>query len=285
MEERLETGTGPDPTLPSVDNYPLTECAERPNGSIDAVIAVGGGKEVPSRSRFADADRIVVDLNTQCDFLSPRGALPVLNRAEILPNMRRLMAWAQAQHVPVISSMDAHRPNEPLNGTAPHCIDDTVGQRKLPFTLLSRHLFLTADNTLDIPNDVLRLYRQVVLAKRTRDFLNNPKADRLVTEMNPHYFIVFGVVAEVCVKSVVLGLLARHRNVVLAADAIGYWNAAEAELARRQMEAKGAVMASTDDILTGRHFDFPQFAEPEPENLRIIPAPIHHASRGMRRLA
>src|SRR5437879_1336806 len=93
-------------------------------------------KEVASRSRRVDVDRVVLDLNTQCDFLLPRGAVPVSNRAAVVPKIRQMMDWARLQGVPVISSVDAHRPGEPINGTPRHCVDDTFGQQKLPFTLL-----------------------------------------------------------------------------------------------------------------------------------------------------
>lgn len=215
------------------------------------------------RSRRVDPERVVLDLNTQCDFLLQRGALPMINRAEIVPNIRRLMEWARAARVPVISSIDAHRVAEPLNGTPAHCIDNTVGQQKLPFTLLPRRILLAGDNTLDIPRDVLLRYRQVIMAKRSKDFLNNPKADRLITEVGCKYFIVFGVATELCVKSVVLGLIARHRRVVLVADAVGHWNAEDADLAIRQMSAKGTLAATTDEVVSGHEFEFPPFPEEE----------------------
>lgn len=209
------------------------------------------------RSRRADAHPILLDLNTQCDFLMPRGAMPVLNRDVMVPNLRRLMEHARSHALPVISSMDAHRPEEPIHGAPRHCIDNTYGQRKLPFTLLPRRLVLSSDNTLDVPADVFARHRQIIMAKRSRDFLNNPKADRLIGDLPVEYYVVFGVATEMCVKSVVLGLIARRRPVVVVTDALGHWNAAEAELAVRQMTAKGAVAATTEEILGGRVFEFP----------------------------
>lgn len=209
------------------------------------------------RSRRVDLGRIVLDLNTQCDFLLPRGACPVLNRAEILPNVRRIMEWARSACIPVVSSVDAHRPNEPLNGLPRHCVDETFGQQKLPFTLLPRRIVLANDNTLDVPCDLLIRHRQVILAKRSQDFLNNPKADRLLTELSVKYFVVFGVATEICVKAVVLGLIARQRNVVLVHDALGHWNSAEADFALRQMDAKGAKLTTTDELVSGMDYVFP----------------------------
>ena len=58
-------------------------------------------------------------------------------------------------------------------------------------------------------------------------------------------------------KSVVLGLIARQRHVALVTDALGHWNASEAELALRQMAAKGAIVTTTDEVIGGREFHFP----------------------------
>lgn len=198
--------------------------------------------------RRKGCDRVLIDLNTQCDYLLPRGSVPVINRTQIIPNIRRLFEWARHWAVPVISSLDAHRPDEPFNGVPRHCIDRTPGQRKLPFTLLPRRILLDGDNTLDLPADILSRYRQIIFAKRSRDLLGNPKADRLLSEITVTHQIVFGVVSEHCVKATVLALLTRQRDVVVVRDACGHWNGNESELALRQIEAKGAYLATTDQI-------------------------------------
>ncbi|MEE8170696.1 MAG: cysteine hydrolase family protein, partial [Phycisphaerae bacterium] len=198
------------------------------------------GSIMVRRGRRKAPLRIVLDLNTQCDLLLPRGAMPVVNRLDVIKNIRAMMDWARVKRIPVISSIDAHRPSESGNGVPRYCVDNTPGQRKLPFTLLPRRMMLPCDNTLALPCDVFNKYSQVILTRRTRDFLSNPKADRLVTEFSVEHFIVFGVVTAVGVKSVVLGLIARQRAVVVVSDAIGHWSSAEAELAVLQMAAKGA---------------------------------------------
>ena len=197
-------------------------------------------------------DRVLIDLNTQCDFLLPRGAVPVANREEILPNVRRLMSWARNARLPVISTIDSHRPGEPSNGFPPYCVDRTPGQKKLPFTLLPRRLILHGDNTLDLPIEAFRRYRQLIFTKRAGDFLTNPKADRLVSQVRVHHMIVFGVITECCVKAAVLSLMARLRRVVVVKDACGYWSPPDADLAMRQMEAKGAILVTTDELITGQ---------------------------------
>src|SRR5262245_53583913 len=92
-----------------------------------------GEAEMSILSRRGSFHRILVDMNTQYDFLLPRGVLPVANRAEILPNIRKLMNWGRVEQVPIISTLESHRPGEVIRGFPAHCIDRTPGQKKLPF--------------------------------------------------------------------------------------------------------------------------------------------------------
>ncbi len=130
-------------------------------------------------------------------------------------------------------------------------MDRSPGQKKLPFTLLPKRVVLYGDNTLDVPNDPFRRFRQVIVTKRNRDFLSNPKADRLVNALDCEYFIIFGMIAEHCVKAAALGLMARQRRVAVITDACGHWSRTESQLAFCQIEAKGAVLVTTDELITG----------------------------------
>lgn len=204
-----------------------------------------------SQARRHAFDRILVDLNTQCDLLLPKGALPVTNRTEIIPNIRRIMNWARVEHLPVVSSLESHRTGESLRGLPPHCIDRSAGQRKIPFTLLPRRILVMGDNTFDVPADPFRKYQQVIFTKRTRDFLSNPKADRFFQTISAGHLVIFGVVAEHCVKTAVLALLARQHRIAVVSDACGCWSAGDFELAMRQMDAKGAVLVTTEELVSG----------------------------------
>ncbi len=205
-----------------------------------------------TKPRHRVYDRILIDLNTQCDFLLPGGAMPVANRAEALPRIRDLMNWARTEQVPVISSLEAHRPGESVMGLPSHCIDRTRGQRKLPFTLMPRRIVLHGDNTLDVPSDPFRRHQQVIFTKRDVDFLSNPKTDRLINALSPHCWIIFGVTATHCVKAMVLGLLARQHTVAVVSDACGYWSPTDGHHAFRQMDAKGAILGTTQELIDGQ---------------------------------
>jgi hypothetical protein len=131
-------------------------------------------------------------------------------------------------------------------------VDRSRGQKKLPFTLMPRRIVLQGDNTLDLPHEPFRRYQQVIFTKRDRDFLSNPKADRLISAIQTRCYVVFGVLTERCIKQVVLGLLARQRQIVVVRDACGCWCGSEAELAFRQMAAKGAILVTTEELVSNK---------------------------------
>ena len=196
--------------------------------------------------------QVLLDVSTQRDFLDERGSVPVLNRVELLPNLRRVLNWAYEHRIPVISALDAHRQWEPLNGMPRHCVEGSWGQAKMPFTLFPERTMVEVDNSFTVPLDLLSRYRQVVFRKRTQDFLANPKADRLLTEMQVGEFILCGVGTEIGIKMLALGLMARQKRVAVVFDACGYWSRADAELSLRQLDAKGAALISAETLLRSK---------------------------------
>lgn len=199
---------------------------------------------------------VVVDLNTQRDFCDARGAHPVANLGDLYGNLRRAVAWAKRNQAPVISSVESHRLWEvPANGSnILCCLEGSSGQKKLDFTLFPSRECADADNTLAVPVDFFRDFQQVIFRKRTDDLLANPKADRFLTQLAVEEFVVFGIGIESSVKALALALLTRSRPVTVVVDACGYWDSGAADLALRQIAAKGAKLI-TIDSLAGRKLD------------------------------
>jgi nicotinamidase-related amidase len=196
---------------------------------------------------------VLVDLNTQRDFLEPTAVCRVRNGEQLLSAVRRVIAWAKWNHVPVISSVDAHRQAESTHDGFPlHCIDGTRGQGKIPWTLFGSRVRVEADNTLALSLDLFESHQQVIFRKRTHDLFSNPKADRFLTQLQAEEFILFGVGLEFSIGALALGLLARNRKVTVVADCCGYWTRSEADLALRRMHARGADLVTVEQLLHRR---------------------------------
>jgi len=101
---------------------------------------------------------------------------------------------------------------------------------------------------LDLPKNLWKGNRQIVFRRRTADFLDNPKADRLLSRLRSASLILFGVGLERSIRRLALCLLARGFRVAFVPEACGYWNETEGDLARRLIIAKGGQELHLDDL-------------------------------------
>jgi nicotinamidase-related amidase len=196
--------------------------------------------------------QILIDIDTQKDYLLTSGKACIRNHRRVLSHIRRVIAWARLNHIPIISLAEIY-PNNNGNGTEHYCIDGTVGQQKIHYTLVGNRITYTADGSTDLPRDLLRRYRQVILHKRCVDPFNEPRIDRLLSELRASEFILVGTSLEGAVQATALGLLQRGKRVTVVVDAIGLHNAGEAKLAMRKMETKGARLIETKKLAGSSH--------------------------------
>jgi nicotinamidase-related amidase len=200
--------------------------------------------------------QILVDVNTQRDFFLADGSVCIRNHRRVLAHVRRLMAWARAHAIPIISTSEVHPDHNggSVSDEARHyCIDGTRGQRKISYTLVANRISFPADGNTDLPRDMLRRYQQVILHKRCLDPFDEPRIDRLLSEVCAAEFILIGASAEGAVKAAALGLLQRDKNVTVIVDAVGYHDSREAKMAFRKMEAKGAKLIDTRRVAGTSH--------------------------------
>jgi nicotinamidase-related amidase len=195
---------------------------------------------------------ILVDINTQRDFFLARGNTCIRNHRKILTNVRRMMAWAKRNNVRVISTCEVY-PNHNGISEPGYCIDGTEGQKKIRYTLLSNRASFPADGSTDFPADILQQYRQIVLHKRCVDPFEEPRIERLLSEVRADNFVLIGAIAEGAVKATALGLLQRGKKVSVIIDAVGLLNKREAKLAFRKMKAKGAKLVETKKLAGVSH--------------------------------
>lgn len=190
--------------------------------------------------------QILIDINTQKDFLLADGKACIRNHRRVLAHIRRVMAWARCRSIPVISTAEVYPNNN--GGAIDYCLDSTEGQKKIRYTLLSNRVSFPADGSTDLPRDMLRQYRQIILHKRCVDPFDEPRIDRLLSEVRANEFILVGAGVEGAVMATALGLLQRGKRVSVVVDAVGSNNKREARLALRKMEAKGAKLIETKKL-------------------------------------
>lgn len=228
------------------------------------------------RSGAPKWDRVLIDICTQRDFLDAGAILQVANREGVVPRLEQVFNWVRRSGIGVVASVESHRPSEPLAGFPLHCIDGTPGQEKLGFTYVQPSILVEVDNTLALPPDLREKYRQLIFRKRAREVLSNPKADRFLTQLEAGEFIILGVGLERAIKTLALGLLARHKAVTVVSDACGYWSAADSDLALRQLAAKGIKVVTADELTA---------PPPEPANGRLLQRRPILSCRGTRKHA
>ena len=190
---------------------------------------------------------LLIDIDTQKDFLFPTGSACVRNQAEVLVKIRRIMAWARRENVPVISTVEVY-PNNNGCSEINYCLDGTDGQRKVPCTLLQERVSFPADDKNALPADILLAYKQVILHKRCIDPFDEPRIERLLSEVQADEFVLIGAGTEDAVRATAMGLLQRGKKVRIIVDALGSNNTKEAKLALRKMRAKGAILIMTRDV-------------------------------------
>ena len=195
---------------------------------------------------------LLIDVDTQNDFLLSGGRACVRNYEQVLTNIRRIMAWIRREKIPVISTAEVY-PNNNGCSAMSYCLDGTEGQKKVSCTLLKDRVSFPADNKNALPADVLLAYGQVILHKRSIDPFDEPRIERLLSEVKADEFILIGAGTEDAVRATALGLLHRGKNVSIIVDALGSHNPGKARLALRAMKAKGAKLVRTKDVAGASH--------------------------------
>jgi nicotinate phosphoribosyltransferase len=198
-----------------------------------------------------DAARSVVflDVDTQVDFMSPGGALYVPEAERIIPNLGKLMEHAREQRIPVISSADAHTPDDPSFAEwPPHCVVGTPGQRRIPETQSPSALLIP--NVPGAFHPPVDWTRQLVLEveKQAYSVAANSNFDAVLAALGPSRFIVFGVATEYCVKESALALRALGLPVDLVVDAIRPITEEGGRRAIEEMLAAGVRLVTTEEV-------------------------------------
>jgi nicotinamidase/pyrazinamidase len=172
---------------------------------------------------------VFVDVDTQIDFLFPAGALYVPGAERLLPAIARLNHYAAAQGIPLISTTDAHREDDPeFRLWPPHCVAGTTGQLKPAETLVGAG--------------------QIVVEKQALDVFTNPDFSALLDSLAADRYIVYGVATDYCVRCAITGLLATGKLVSLVTDAIAAVNSEDGARTLSEFAARGGSLTTVSEL-------------------------------------
>lgn len=190
-----------------------------------------------------------MDIDTQRDFMLPEGNLYVPGAERLIPKLRRLFDFARKNDITIISTADAHVPQDPeFQDFPPHCVQGSEGQHKLDETLLPRPVvFQNKPIDRNLP-DAIRKHQQIIVEKQTLDVFGNPLLGRLLRVL-PHRAIVFGVTTEYCVKSACLGLRQRGVQTAVIIDAVRALVAKTEKEALEEMRRAGVEFITLGALL------------------------------------
>lgn len=190
------------------------------------------------------------EVDAQVDFMLPGGKLYVPGAEKIIPNIKRLVDEAREGRVFLVSSGDAHAPDDPeFKVFPPHCVKGTPGAAIIPEGLAPKRLTVPNDASFALPQHPSD-YQQIILEKQTLDVFNNPKTSELVGLLDADAeYVVFGVVTEYCVNCAVNGLLKLGKKVSIVRDAIETLKREEGNRTLSELKAAGAHLISTDQAI------------------------------------
>lgn len=196
---------------------------------------------------MASRKMVFVDIDTQFDFMDPKGTLFVPGAVEITGNLARLISYAQEKNIPVVASVDAHPVEDPeFSQFPPHCVRNTPGQEKVPATIVNSPITIAASKqALALPEKI----NSIVLEKTIFSIFGNENAEDVFRALDAEKYYVFGVATDYCVKAAVLGLLERGFSVTVVEDAISGVTTEGSLVALNEMKTAGANFTRTADIV------------------------------------
>ena len=191
---------------------------------------------------------VFVDIDTQFDFMNPRGNLYVPGAKDIVGNIIKLFDYAKEHKIKILSSADAHRVDDPEFKLFPsHCIKGTLGNQKIEASTCKDNIFI--ENVEQDITESMMDHEQIIVESQTFDIFESMNTDGIVNKLDACNYVVFGVATDYCVKAAVLGLLKRGYNVYLITDATKAITKEGEEKSLNEMKDAGAVFTTTDDVI------------------------------------
>lgn len=156
---------------------------------------------------------LLIDVDTQVDFMDSDGKLYVPGAGEIKPALMDTMVASMRSGSPIISTMDWHDSYDPEFKTFPaHCVRGSIGSEKVIMTRVYRYdCMLNNGVNPAVPQEFLDHCMQFHVTKKTYNVwdphLGNPNAmEAILNHFAPAQIFLCGVATEICVLAAAKGL-------------------------------------------------------------------------------
>lgn len=176
-------------------------------------------------------DLLFWNVDTQIDFVYPRGKLYVNGAEELRPQWKELTQLAKENSIRVVNTADYHFANSAELDSSPdfittfpeHCMAGTRGADYIRETDPEDPLIFDWDKEYLITPELFNRqdHRNFIIRKDAFDvFTGNPMTDTILKYLSPETVVVYGVTTNVCVDAAVKGLAKKVNKVYVVADAI-----------------------------------------------------------------
>ncbi|SHE77111.1 nicotinamidase/pyrazinamidase [Mariniphaga anaerophila] len=171
------------------------------------------------------------NVDTQIDFVYPRGKLYVQGAEKLRPQWKELTRLAKENSIKVVNTADYHYANSAELDSSPdfvntfpeHCMAGTRGADYIRETDPEDPVVFDWDKEYLITPELFESkdLRNLIIRKDAFDvFTGNPLTDTILKELNPETVVVYGVTTNVCVDAAVKGLSRKVKKVYVVEDAI-----------------------------------------------------------------
>lgn len=177
------------------------------------------------------SDWLFWNVDTQFDFVSPRGKLYVPGAELLKLNWGKLTQLAKSMSITVVNTADWHFANSAELSSNPdfittfplHCMANTHGAELIEETAPENPFIIDWDKEMVISHEQITegKYRNFVIRKDAFDvFKGNRYTEKLLNQLSPETVVVYGVTTNVCVNDAVIGLAKRVNRVIVVENAI-----------------------------------------------------------------
>lgn len=171
------------------------------------------------------------NVDTQIDFVYPRGKLYVQGAENLRPQWKEITRLAKENSIRVVNTADYHYANSAELDSSPdfvntfpeHCMAGTRGADYIRETDPEDPVIFDWDKEYLITPELFSReeHRNFVIRKDAFDvFTGNPLTETILKHLTPDTVVVYGVTTNVCVDAAVKGLVKKVNKVYVIKDAI-----------------------------------------------------------------